>query len=690
MLTNRNLAVKEYEQLIEEAIAQIPLYTKEWTNYNPSDPGITILENLTAFSALQQSEINTVTEKAKWKLLALAGFYPEKGKSAIAYLFNTLAKHKHFVDGQKIFAQNVCFEFVGKSEISGGKIEKIYLHNDKGLSNIYDLVHDTILPRGIELFCQKSDGESALYFCISNFRTIQGKASLYIDLKEEYSRTPLKMEDANPFAKGEWEIFTDEGFQHIDVEDETCCFLQKGYIHFHIPEDMKPIPVSKDKLYRIRFSIEHAQYDIQPRLERVFGLLTPICQRDTKSVILKEIYHSGMRLEHYLLQKGYLDVFVKEEDGLFYKYDFETSLSLPGKGREARWMKDSIFGGELILPQNAEGREVQIIVRDESIMPYRELGILYGYDNQEFALPVINDLSSERAYGDSISLIIVETNEKGQSMHIVHSDSQEDEEVVFSFNEEENTVTIIDCGRYEGARVYLGEYATYRGEAGNVLAGTSLFMEGLKEEYLSCGVGHAGHFRENFETVRRRFVTDIRHASTIVTASDCIQLVREIPGLSIHKVNAATMPDGNTIAVVVKPNSKEEFPKISDIYERAMMDFLEERRMLTTRIEIRQPIYIPVHVKVGVHIKNHYENCEEIIINCLREKLGGIDSEVNFGEVLSFREIHNCINELDCVEDITELTIFTDQIYGAKKVGKDIVMPFNALYYAGTLKIDLS
>ena len=82
MLTNRNLAVKEYEQLIEEAIAQIPLYTKEWTNYNPSDPGITILENLTAFSALQQSEINTVTEKAKWKLLALAGFYPEKGKSA--------------------------------------------------------------------------------------------------------------------------------------------------------------------------------------------------------------------------------------------------------------------------------------------------------------------------------------------------------------------------------------------------------------------------------------------------------------------------------------------------------------------------------------------------------------------------------------------------------------------------------
>lgn len=690
MLTNRNLAVKEYEQLIEEAIAQIPLYTKEWTNYNPSDPGITILENLTAFSALQQSEINTVTEKAKWKLLALAGFYPEKGKSAIVYLFSPLAKHKHFVDGQKIFAQNVCFEFMEKSELSGGKIEKIYFQNDKGLSNLYDLIHGTIFPRGIELFCQNSDGESALYFCISDFRTIQGKASLYVDLKEEYSRTRLKMEDTNPFVRGEWEIFTDEGFQHIDVEDETCCFLQRGYIHFHIPEDMTPIPVSKDNLYRIRFTIEHAQYDIQPRLERVFGLLTPVCQRDTKAVIIKTIYHAGMRLEHYLLQKGYLDVFVKEEDGQYYKYGSEATFSAAGSEREVGWVKDSNFGGELILPQNAEGREVQIIVRDESIMPYRELGTLYGYDNQEFTLPVINDLFSEKVYGDNISLIIVETTEKGQCMHIVYPDSQEDEEVVFSFHEEENKVTIIDCGRYEGARVYLGEYATYRGETGNVLAGTSLHIAGEDEQYLCCGVGHAGHFQENFESVRKRFVTDIRQASTIVTAKDCIQLIQEIPGLSIHKINAAAMPDGNTIAVVVKPNSRETFPQISNIYQKVMMDFLEERRMLTTRIEIRQPIYIPVHVKVGLHIKNHYENCEEIIINCLKDKLNGIDSEVNFGETLSFREIYNCINELDCVEDITELTIFTDQIYGIKKVGKDIVMPFNALYYAGTLKIDLS
>jgi hypothetical protein len=52
MIGNINLNTKSYEQILEESISQIPIYSKDWTNYNVSDPGITILENLSAFSAL--------------------------------------------------------------------------------------------------------------------------------------------------------------------------------------------------------------------------------------------------------------------------------------------------------------------------------------------------------------------------------------------------------------------------------------------------------------------------------------------------------------------------------------------------------------------------------------------------------------------------------------------------------------
>ena len=42
MLHSIKLNDQDYEQLLGEALARIPLYTNEWTNFNVSDPGVTI------------------------------------------------------------------------------------------------------------------------------------------------------------------------------------------------------------------------------------------------------------------------------------------------------------------------------------------------------------------------------------------------------------------------------------------------------------------------------------------------------------------------------------------------------------------------------------------------------------------------------------------------------------------------
>ena len=74
MLNSINLDDKSYEDILAEAISQIPLYSDEWTNYNNSDPGITMVQNLSAFSLLQQAAINEVTEPIRRNLLRLLGF----------------------------------------------------------------------------------------------------------------------------------------------------------------------------------------------------------------------------------------------------------------------------------------------------------------------------------------------------------------------------------------------------------------------------------------------------------------------------------------------------------------------------------------------------------------------------------------------------------------------------------------
>ena len=58
---------KTYEEMLAEALMQIPLYSEEWTNHNPSDPGITILENLTAFEALDScSRAGSMRSRRRW------------------------------------------------------------------------------------------------------------------------------------------------------------------------------------------------------------------------------------------------------------------------------------------------------------------------------------------------------------------------------------------------------------------------------------------------------------------------------------------------------------------------------------------------------------------------------------------------------------------------------------------------
>ena len=43
-LTVPNLDDRRYQDLLDEALSRIPVYTPEWTNFNKSDPGVTLIE----------------------------------------------------------------------------------------------------------------------------------------------------------------------------------------------------------------------------------------------------------------------------------------------------------------------------------------------------------------------------------------------------------------------------------------------------------------------------------------------------------------------------------------------------------------------------------------------------------------------------------------------------------------------
>ena len=69
-----NLDKKDFEILMQESLAKLPSYSQEWTEYNLSDPGITILELLAWMGDIQSYRLNRVGEehyRAFLKLLLL-------------------------------------------------------------------------------------------------------------------------------------------------------------------------------------------------------------------------------------------------------------------------------------------------------------------------------------------------------------------------------------------------------------------------------------------------------------------------------------------------------------------------------------------------------------------------------------------------------------------------------------------
>ena len=129
----------------------------------------------------------------------------------------------------------------------------------------------------------------------------------------------------------------------------------------------------------------------------------------------------------------------------------------------------------------------------------------------------------------------------------------------------------------------------------------------------------SGADKETIEECFWRFMRESTHTHRAVTMEDYETLVRQTPGLLIHKVKATTsfltkswenQTADNTVYIVVKPYSEETMPKLSSGYERNIRAMLEKKRMLGTRIQILSPEYVGIYLFAEIICKAHYRSEE--------------------------------------------------------------------------------
>lgn len=710
MIASKNLNDKTYEEMIAEAVAQIPLYSREWSNHNPSDPGITILENLSAFQVLQQEEMNRVTEKVRWALLRLAGFTPREGNPARALLLTGERIPKELPQQQKLYVQELCYELPLDTTVKNGRITGIYVKEQEDRRDVSLLTAEYGIPGGLALFGEKPKAGQELYLCLNQLPKAGEDMTFHVKVVEEFQRNPLGDDDKNPFVELSFAVYTKEGFKELKARDYTRGFLYCGGIYLKTPENA--CRKEDENAYVVRISLKRAAYDIAPKVQRICGLLTEAVQMDTRGAVLAFDGQTEIHVAHMLLEENLMNVYVLEEDGFYHLYSDQEEwdggdTAAPGSGDaffdgnqvssagRYYWLwKDTKTSCTITFPEGGAfcpipGRErgVLVSVNTRELMIHRRLGRAIGYDNQQFSLEPFTDIWPRKL------TVMLEMMREGETVYRFVAPGEAGPGVFsYRYLPKQHAIEVLDCGDYEGAWVYLADCVLSKGAGGNVLPGNEFLLKTPDRDYVCINYASdvPGRDSEDVEEVRRRFVEDLNHPASMVTSSDCEAIVRGIPGLSIDKVTAFAGRGDNTIHVVIEPNSREEFPELSDTYREQVSRYLAERKMMTTKVLVEAPVYVPIDVRGTIYMEKHFENGRQQIDEVLMQFLSDRDGKRTFGEAISYHEMYRRLEELECVGEIYDLSFAPQNPAGARQIGLDLKLNENCICCPGVISIELN
>lgn len=693
MLEFNMLQEQNFENLIQEARKQIPLYTKEWTNFNPSDPAETILENLSAFTILQQAYIDRMPETVQEKIFQMAGFKKENGKSARVLLeAKNVEESLHIPSGQRFQIGDMFFETNRDVFLSENKLIGIY---SKWKDEVTDYSHilDINYPIAGAVFTEQPKAGMELYLVMEKKVTPGEDLIFYIQLADSVKRN--EFDGKNMFADIQWQIYTKQGFVDVKCKDGTGSFLISGELSFHLPKQeaavFQELPTQG---YVLRGVLKRADYDIAPKIAEIHGFLFELWQKETKSICYT---YSGKEqvidVCCDIMEEGYVQLFCKEtKEGGYYLYEREGSSNRKGRyyflermgyGKYQIRFDKARFG---FGPGNFENA-IKMIAYNEEMMRSYDLGTIYGYDEQQISLPGKNIVK------ESFSLVALKKNAQGEKeYYFIRPCSNKKNEFRYELLDKEGVLVIKDAEDFIDSRIFLGGCAVSRGADGNVRPGSYFEPAGYETDiiFTNPAAGKGGCYSEDISSVRRRLIADLRKHYTAVEASDYEELIRSTPELCIDKVKAVRNDIKNQIQIAVKPVSNAPFPKLSEIYLEAIYKRLEKARLLTVNIEVQQPVYVPVHVRGTIYVKPHYAGCLEQIESLIKGQLDYISTERNFGDRFHFEDLFAKIESLACVKYIYDLSLSLSSQTHAIQNGLDIQPGNNCLLYPGEINLELN
>ncbi|MCR5467351.1 MAG: baseplate J/gp47 family protein [Lachnospiraceae bacterium] len=663
MLSIENEQVKNVTERLSDAMLTIPIYDPEWTNFNPSDPGMTILDTISVSNIMLESAMDFIPPMVRLRLLAMAGIKPRKAKNTKVLMGAEGIEEPLLLPAHQRFSLgDISFETDKLTSVYGCRLTGAFT-TEAGKDRFSDigfvLDSETSIPANV--FGKKPEKDNAVYFFADSLPPAGEEVICYALFEEYAKRNPLSERNRNMFASIVWECYCEDGFKELAVRDYTAGFLITGELRFRVPENAAVYADGPIEGYCIRARLDYANYDVAPRLISFSAFLFDVWQKETKCTAFTFQKPSEARLYSDFAETGYMRIYVKEESGKSYRI-YEANHAEDEKGRFVDVVRHGFGQYEFLFnkqkygygPDRVKNAIRVVMYTAESMRQYR-VGQVFGYDNQEIELPYNHIVRG------SFCLIAERKLPSGEKIYdFVRPDMNEDGSLYYHLLENEGRVVIEDAGDYIGAELFLASLATSRGSDGNVLKGKIFKGENLPDEitFSNPAPGVGGAFSETFEEMRDRFFRDVHSPYVAVCAKDYEDIAMKTPGLCISKVHAVMNEDLNLVEVVVLPYSDSPNPVLSDTYKALILEQLMERRLLTTRIELRDPKFVSVNVRGTLSVRRGYEKeAREKVQAALLKTCEYRLSDKTFGEPLYYSDVFRNLERIDEVDYVYDLSI---------------------------------
>lgn len=637
-LTIPSIDDRTFQQLLDASLARIPSHNPEWTNFNPSDPGVTILEVFAFLTETLLYRANQIPERNRRKFLSLlgVGLAPATAARGVAQVLNERGPAEVVTLSSDV-------------ELRAGEVP---FRTTRGLD---------VIPVEARLFYKRL------------LSAVPDDAQRYYDQLYAAEQTP----GAAPVSLRAYETvpFADRGADAVDLGNGAVYGSSLWMAILARPTERD---ASKRDTVRRALAGRTLSVGVVPIVRERSARLAPDAQRDSDRVRLDfmlpvidvdrgadgatpPVFRRPGGAPRYRTldsspvgevwrEPGVIDVQLpasEAEIGMWNDLEpLEAGVGEHPPDLEDSALKDRLITWVKITPSGAARVELQwmgvnavpvsqrVQVRDEPLPPGT------GDADQEATLsraPVLpGSLSlTVTSEGDSAASrapwrVIDDLYAAGPEIPVLDprlppgtvapSFSLADADV-FELDAESGRVRFGDGVR--GRRPPRGaalraSYACSVGRAGNVGAGAISKGVGLPPGFrvASPAPTYGGVDAEAVADGERRIVRELRHGDRLVSAADFAEIAQRAPGADIGRVEvlSAWHPDlgtsepGDAPGVVTlmvvprydaaRPDAPEADAKLLD----AVACWLHPRRLVTTEVVLRGASYQNLWISVGVEL----------------------------------------------------------------------------------------